>query len=156
MATPKPPLTRGGVVVVWFLIVFVALIGIGGGIALIAEGLNGRDAVADGPAGTLTPADRQCGRDSCSWIGDFTSDDGTITRSDVELRDAERVRPGDPMPGWIDDVRLRDDADRPVAYTADYDWGVRTAGGVFLLVFCLVTAALLVRMVRRHRRPDSP
>ncbi|SEE32306.1 hypothetical protein [Jiangella alba] len=156
MTAPRSPrpLTKRGRVVVWVLTVLIASFGLGGGIALITEGLDGRDALAGGPAGTLTPTDRQCGRDSCSWIGDFTSDDGTITRTDVELRDAERVGLADPMPARIDDVRLHD-ADRPAAYTADYDSRTRVAAGAALLVACLVGAALLVRMLRRNRAPEQ-
>lgn len=61
------------------------------------------------------------------------------------------------MPARIDDVRLHDDADRPTAYTSDYDSWTRTAGGVALLAGCLVTAALLVRMLRRYRHePGHP
>ena len=161
MTAPKPPkpskpLTKGGRVFVWFMIVFIAMVGLGGGIALITEGLDGRSALADGPAGTLTPTDRDCGRDSCSWIGEFVSEDGTLTRSGVQLRDAVRIRVGEPMPTRIDNVRLHDDARRPTAYTMDYNTGTRTAGGVFLLAFCLVTATLLVRMVRRHKQPAEP
>ncbi|WP_053205237.1 hypothetical protein [Jiangella muralis] len=59
------------------------------------------------------------------------------------------------MPARIDDVRLHDDADRPTAYTSDYDWGVRTAGGVLLLAGCLIVAALLVRLLRRTRTSSA-
>lgn len=158
MTAPKPPkpLTKGGRVSIWFMIVFIAMVGMGGGIALITEGLDGRGALADGPVGSLTPTDRDCGRSSCSWIGEFVSEDGTVTRSDVRLRDAVRIRLGDPMPSRIDNVRLHDDAGRPTAYTVDYNAGTRTASGVFLLAFCLVTAVLLVRMVRRHKRRPEP
>ncbi|SQE00429.1 MULTISPECIES: hypothetical protein [unclassified Parafrankia] len=157
MTAPKP-LTKGGKVAIWFMIVFIALVGVGGGTALIVEGLDGRDALADGPVGTLTPTGRQCGKDDCSWIGEFVSEDGTITRTGVRLRDAERIRRSDPMPTSIDNVRLHNDAGRPTAYTIDYNPGPKIVGGVFLLVFCLVVAVLLVRMVRRHTRrgPTEP
>jgi hypothetical protein len=158
MTAPKPPkpskpLTKGGRVFIWLMIVFVAMIGLGGGIALITEGLAGRDALADGPVGTLTPTDRRCSKESCSWIGEFVSEDGAITRTDVELRDADRVRRTDPMPARIDNVRLHDDADRPTVYPIDYNPVPKIAAGVFVLVFCLVAVVLLVRMVRRHKRP---
>ncbi|HEY9409126.1 MAG TPA: hypothetical protein VIP77_06060 [Jiangellaceae bacterium] len=158
MTAPKPPkpLTKGGKVSIWFMIVFIAMVGAGGGIALITEGLDGRDALADGPVGTLTPTDRDCGRSSCSWIGEFVSEDGTITRSDVQLRDAVRIRRGNPMPTRIDNVHLHDGAGRPTAYTIDYNAGTRTASGVFLLAFCLVIDAFLVRMVTRAQRPPEP
>lgn len=153
---PPKPLTKGGKVVIWFMIVFIAMVGTGGGITLITEGLNGRDALANGPVGALTPTNRDCGRDSCSWIGEFVSEDGTTVRSGVQLRDAVRIRIGDPMPTTIDDVRLHDDAGRPTAYTVDYNPGTRMASGVFLLAFCLVTDVLLVRVVRRAQRPPDP
>lgn len=40
MITPKP-LSTGGRVAFWFLIVFAVVIGVGGGTALVVEGLNG-------------------------------------------------------------------------------------------------------------------
>jgi hypothetical protein len=151
---PKPskPLSKGGKVVIWFLIVFVALLGLGGGIALIADGLAGREALANGPVGTLTPTDRECDKDGCTVIGEFVSEDGELTRADVELRNNE-MRRGDPLPAKIDNVRLHDDDDRPVAYTTDYNPVPQIVGGVALPVFCLVVTVLLVRMVRRHRQP---
>jgi hypothetical protein len=92
------------------------------------------------------------GKESCSWLGEFVSEDGTITRAGVELRDAERIDRGDPMPARIDDVRLHDDDTRPAAYTVDDNAGPRIAGGVLLLVFGLVVVVVLVRLVRRQRR----
>lgn len=157
MTTPKPPkpskpLSKGGRVVIWILIVLIAMLGVLGGVAVITDGVNGGNALADGPVGTLTPTDRECGDESCWWIGEFVSEDGAITRSGVVLRDAEKVRRGDPMPSRIDNVRLHDDAERPTAYTDDYNPVPGIVGGGFLLVFCLVTAVLLTRMVRRHKR----
>lgn len=158
MTTPKPqkPLTKRGRVLIWIMIVFVFIVGTAGGAAVISEGLHGRDAMADGPAGTLTPTTRECGRDSCSWIGEFVSEDATITRSGVLLRGAERVGHGDPMPARIDDVRLHDDPGQPAAYTADYNSGRRIAAGVFLIAVGLVIGSLLVRNVRRYKRPAEP
>ncbi|MBB4909955.1 hypothetical protein [Actinophytocola algeriensis] len=157
MTTPKPPkpskpLSKGGRVVIWTLIMFIVTLGVFGGIAVIADGVDGGDALADGPVGTLTPTDRECGDVSCWWIGEFVSEDGAITRSGVVLRDAETVRRGDPMPSGIDNVRLHDDPERPTAYTDDYNPVPGIVIGGFLLVFCLVTAVLLARMVRRHKR----
>ncbi|MBB4911159.1 hypothetical protein [Actinophytocola algeriensis] len=95
------------------MIVFVALIGLGGGGGLIKGGLDGRSALADGPSGTFTPTDRDCTKDGCTWIGDFVSHEGTITRTGIELRDEVRVSRTDPMPAEIADVRLHDDAGGP-------------------------------------------
>ena len=81
--------------------------------------------------------------------GEFV-DDGAITRTGVELRGGEKILRDDPTPSRIDDVRLHDDADRPTAYTNDYNPVPKIAGGALLLVFCLVV--VLVRMVRRHKR----
>ena len=131
---------------------FVVLIGAGGGTALMVEGLNGRDAVADGPVGTLTPTDRECGKDSCTWVGEFVSDDGAITRAGVELRGADRVGRGDPMPAEVENVRLHDDDRNPAAYPDDYNPVPKVVGGVALLVFCLVVAVVLVMTTRRRRR----
>ncbi|WP_154814933.1 hypothetical protein [Actinophytocola xinjiangensis] len=140
-----------GRVLIGLLIVFIAVLGVGGGVALITEGVDGRTAVADGPAGTLTPTGRQCGKESCSWIGTFTSDDRKTTRRDVELRDDQTVRRSDPTPAKIPDVRLHD-GDPPVAYSTDYSPVPKIAGGVALIVVCLTVAVLLVLRVRRERK----
>jgi hypothetical protein len=142
-------------VVCWFLIVFIVLIGLGAGVSLITAGLEGRAAVAGGPVGVFTPTDRQCGKDGCTWIGEYVSEDGAIVRTEVLLRDAERVRAVDPMPNRIDDVRLADDPERrPVAYTADFNWVFSLVSGVLFPVGCLVGAFFLARMVRRYRSQD--
>jgi hypothetical protein len=153
MITSKP-LTTGGKVGFWLLIVFVVVIGVGGGTALIVEGLNGRDAVAEGPVGTFTPTDRECGKDSCTWVGEFVSDDGAITRDGVELR-GERVGRGDPMPADVGNVRLHDDDRDPVAYTDGYNPVPKVVGGAVLMVFCLVVAVVLVVATRRRVRATA-
>jgi hypothetical protein len=131
--------------------VFIAVLGIGVGGSLISTGLEGRAAVAGGPVGVFTPTDRQCGKNGCSWTGEYVSEDGAIVRTGVPLRDAVRVRQGDPTPSRIDDVRLGDDPKRPAAYTADFDWVSWLVGGVVFPVGCLVGAFFLARMVRRYR-----
>ncbi|WP_447004698.1 hypothetical protein ACRAKI_34805 [Saccharothrix isguenensis] len=146
-----PPLTRRGRVVCWFLIVFIVLVGLGVGGSLIGTGLEGRAAVAEGPVGVLTPTDRQCGKNGCSWIGDFESEDGAVVRAGVPLNDAVTVRKGDPTPSRIADVRLADDPERPAAYTADFNWVSSVVGGAFFLAGCLVGGFVLARMVRRYR-----
>jgi len=80
-AEATKPLTRGGRVFFWFMIVFIVLIGLGGGGSLIKDGLDGRAALADGASGTFAPTDRDCGKDGCTWISDFVSHEGTITRT---------------------------------------------------------------------------
>jgi hypothetical protein len=143
-------------VFIWFMIVFIVLIGLGGGGSLIKDGLDGRSALADGPSGTFAPTDRDCGKDGCTWIGDFVSHEGTITRTGIELRDEVRVSRTDPMPAEIADVRLHDDARRPVAYTTDRNWGWTLSSGIVLLVLCLTMPVFLIRMVRRHQRQTHP
>jgi hypothetical protein len=134
------------------MIVFIVLVGLGGGGSLIKDGVDSRAALTGGPSGTFVPTDRKCGKSSCTWIGDFVSHDRTITRTGVELRDTVRVRRGDPMPATIDDVRLHDDTSKPVAYTRDHSWGWSVAGGAVILVMCLTMPVFLIRMVRRHQR----
>jgi hypothetical protein len=155
MTAPKrqKPVTRGGLVFFWFLVVFmVVFLGLGGGGGLIKESLDGRSALADGPSGTFTPTDRFCKKNGCTWIGDFVSREGTITRTGIKLRDDVRVSRTDPMPVEIADVRLHDDAREPLAYTTDHNWGLRLAGGIFLLVMCLTMPVFLIRLLRRHQR----
>lgn len=69
----------------------------------------------------------------------------------MPLSDAVRAAHNDPMPTRIDDVHLGGDAERPAACTAGFDWVWSIVSGAFLLVVCLVTAGVLIRMVRRHR-----
>lgn len=149
---PEKPLSKGGKVFFWIMIVFFGLAGVLGGVALITQGLDGRDAVADGPAGTLTPTDRECGKDYCRWIGEFVSDDGTVTRTGVELYGAEDFDRTDPMPTRIDNVRLHDDEEKPTAYPTDYNPVPKIVGGVFLILFTLVAEFFLIRMMRRYKR----
>ncbi|WP_405936474.1 hypothetical protein OG338_06925 [Streptomyces sp. NBC_00726] len=111
-------------------------------------------ALRDGPVGSLAPADRTCGKESCAWIGTFTSDDGSVTARDVELRDAVDVRRGVSAPARIDGVRLAEDAE--TAYTADYGWlGPVVKGSVVALVG-LAVATGIVLMLRRHRTAGAP
>ncbi len=56
------------------------------------------------------------------------------------------------MPAEIADVRLHDDARRPVAYTTDHNSGGTLSNGIFLLVLCLTISVFLIRLLRRQRR----
>jgi hypothetical protein len=136
----------------WFMVVFIVLMGLLGGGAGIKGGLDGRSALANGPFGTFAPTDRDCGKNGCTWIGDFVSDDATITRTGIKLRDGVRVSHGDPMPAEIAGVSLHDDADGSVAYTKDHSWRSSLVGGALLLVLCLTMPVFLIRSVRRHQR----
>ncbi|MFB6725574.1 hypothetical protein ACFCV3_35715 [Kribbella sp. NPDC056345] len=149
----QKPVSRGGVVFFWVMIVLlVVFLGLGGGGGLIKEGLDGRSALADGPSGTFTPTDRFCKKNGCTWIGDFVSREGTITRTGIKLRDDVRVSRTDPMPAEIADVRLHDDAGEPLAYTTDHNWGWTLSKGISLLVLCLTMPVFLIRLLRRHQR----
>ncbi len=152
---PKP-LTRAGRVFIWFMIVCIVLMGLLGGGFAIKTGLDARSALANGPSGTFAPTDRDCSKNGCTWIGDFVSHDGTITRTGIRLRDGVRVSRTDPMPAKIADVGLHDDASGSVAYTNDHSWGTSLAGGVLLLALCLTMPVFLIRMVRRHQRQTQP
>lgn len=148
------PMTRQGRVFVRVAAFFVLLVSLGGGLGLAVEGIEGRAALRDGPVGSLAPTDRTCGKESCSWIGTFISDDGSVTAPDVELRDAADVRRGDPMPARIDGVRLAEDAE--AAYTADYGWlGPVVKGSVLALVGLAITTGVVL-MLRRQRTAGAP
>jgi hypothetical protein len=133
--------------------VFLLLLTCGGGLGLIiTEGVSARRALAHGPVGTFTPTDSKCTKDGCAWVGAFTSADGTVTEEDVELKDAEEVRRGDPMPATIEDVRLDDEATRPTAYTSDYNWrGSVFKGSLLMLVGLGITSGLVI-VLKRHDR----
>ncbi|WP_432940439.1 hypothetical protein ACQPXM_31665 [Kribbella sp. CA-253562] len=148
---PKP-MTRGGLAFFWFMIVCIALMGLLGGIAGITAGLDGRSALVNGPSGSFAPTDRTCGKGGCTWIGDFVSHDGTITRTGIKLRDGVRVSRTDPMPVQIADVGLHDDAGESVAYTKDHSWRFSLVGGVLFLVLCPTMLVFLIRVLRRHQR----
>ncbi|MBK1787500.1 hypothetical protein [Prauserella cavernicola] len=150
-AKPQKPLTTRGKVFGWFLIVLMALVGLLGGGAVMAEGFAGRGALADGPVGSLTPTERGCGKSDCWWIGDFVSEDASITRTGVELHQSDDVRRTTPMPARIDNVRLHDDAERPAAYSTDYSSMPRIAGGTALLVGGVAGAAVLARVLLKRR-----
>lgn len=149
---PSKPMTTRGRIFVWLVIVFILLTCGGVGPGLIAEGVGGRRALAEGPVGTLTPTDQECGKSSCAWVGTFTAADGTVTKKDVELEGGERARKGDPLPAAIPGVRLDDEADRPLAYTADYGWYGPVIKGSVLALVGLGVAGALVLMVRRYRK----
>ncbi len=150
-------MTRVGRVFIWFMIVFLALMGLLVGGFAIKAGLDARSALANGPFGTFAPTDRVCGKYGCTWIGDFVSHDGTITRTGIKLLDGVDVSRTDPMPAEIADVSLHDDADGSVAYTKDHSWGTSLVGGVlFLVLVGLAMPVFLIRMVRRHQRQTQP
>jgi hypothetical protein len=145
-------MTTRGRIFVWVMIVFILLTCTGVGLGLIAEGVGGRRALAEGPVGTLTPTDRECGKSYCAWVGTFAAADGTVTKKDVELKGGERARKSDPLPAAIPGVRLDDEANRPLAYTTGYEWyGPVIKGGVLALVG-LGAAGALVVMLRRYRK----
>lgn len=148
MSTGRPLRTRERIFI-RVGIGFVLLVCLGGGLGLASEGFEGRTALREGPVGTLTPTDRTCNKESCSWTGTFTSADGTVTARDVELRDDTRVRRTDAMPGAIDDVRLGEDAG--AAYTADYRWLLPVGKGAVLALVGVAVAVGLILMLRRHR-----
>lgn len=140
-------LTTRGRVFCWVMIVFLLLITCLGGGGLITEGVDGRRAVAHGQVGTLTPTDRECTKDGCRLTGTFASADGTVTKKNVKLKDAVKIRRGDPTPAAIGDVRLDDET----AYTADYNWRGSVVKGSVLTLVGLGIAGALVMMLRRYR-----
>lgn len=148
MSTGRPLRTRERIII-RMAIGFILLVSLGGGLGLASEGIEGRTALRDGPVGTLTPTDRTCGKESCSWIGTFTSTDGTVTARDVDLRDDTEADRGDAMPAAIDDVRLAENAES--AYTADYSWLPPVVKGAVVALVGLAIAVGLMVMLRRRR-----
>jgi hypothetical protein len=149
--TRQKQLTTRGKVVCGVLIVFILLVTCVGALGLIMEGVSGRRALAHGPVGTLTPTDSRCTKDGCALTGTFASADGTVTKPDVELKDAVKLRRSDPTPAAVDNVRLDDEATRPTAYTADYNWSGPVVKGSLLAFVGLGIASALVLMLRRYR-----
>ncbi len=134
------------------MLVFVVMLGLGLGSIAIKSWVDSRAALNNGPVGTLIPNDRTCGKDGCSWIGEFVSADGTVTRTGVRLIDNERVRRSDPMPARFDNVHLHDDPQRPLAYPDDYVYWWLLPVGIGVLVGCPAVAFVLYRVMKRHER----
>lgn len=95
------------------------------------------------------PTDRTCGKESCVWIGTFTGADGGVTARNVGLKDAVRVRRGDPAPGTTAGVRLAKDAE--TACTADYGRRAPVVKGAALGLVGLAIATGLFLMLRHYR-----
>ncbi|TLS46903.1 hypothetical protein FE633_07390 [Streptomyces montanus] len=148
--TSQKPLNIRQKIIVWTGVLFALGLACIGGLGLITDGLGGRRALSDGTVGTFTPIHREC-EDSCTWVGTFTSTDGSVTAEDVKLNDAVTVRRGDPMPISIDDVRLEEEATRPAAYTADYNWHVPVIKGVVLGLVLPLLAVFCFMLVKRQR-----
>ncbi|GAB2506184.1 hypothetical protein [Nocardiopsis aegyptia] len=154
--TPVPPRPMGCVsrVFVWTMIVLIPLFTVAIGLYFVADGLSGRATLATGPVGTFTATEKSCGgRGGCHLEGTFTSDDGTISRQGVDLRDAAHVGSGDPLPSPIDGVRLDADARRPAAYTPDYSWGWAVVKGAgFAVLGPVMAVGLAVGTMRYQAR----
>ncbi|WP_306368064.1 hypothetical protein [Nocardiopsis sp. CC223A] len=154
--TPASPKPMGcvGRVFVWTMIPLIFLFTAVIGLFMVADGFAARDTLATGPVGTFTPVEKTCGsRGGCALEGTFTSDDGAVTRADVDLRDAIDVGAGDALPGPIDGVRLDTDARRPTAYTADYSWaGAMVKGAGFAVMGVVLSTGLAVGTVRYQAR----
>jgi hypothetical protein len=104
-----------------------------------------------GRAGTFTVRDRSCGRRLCAWRGEFHSDDGTVVRNEVTMRDS--------MPDSThlgDDVRARDtgDLEGVFAESGSQVWrgpAMLMAGSGAILLAWLVWLTIMAR----RRRPDA-
>ncbi|WP_405392451.1 hypothetical protein OG596_34370 [Streptomyces sp. NBC_01102] len=150
--TSQKPLSTGKKILVWTGILVVLGAVCMAGLILITDGLGGRRALSDGPVGTFTPTDRNCDKSSCTWVGTFTSTDGTVTARDVKLNDAATVRRSDPMPTSIEDVRLDDEATRPAAYTANYNWHAPIIKGTVVVLVPPPLVVFSFVMAKRQRR----
>ncbi|WP_141580031.1 hypothetical protein [Actinomadura sp. WMMA1423] len=82
-----------------------------------------------GKTGVFTARDKKCGK-SCSWRGDFVSDDGSVVRRDVLLGSGERVD------GAGDRVKARDTGNRGAVYPAG--WSPDAIWATFFLMLGLL------------------
>jgi hypothetical protein len=101
-----------------------------------------------GRPGTLVLQSELCRKSSCTWSGRFRSDDGTITRESVMMRDevAADARVGDK-------VRARDTGNRSWVF-AEYgssDWSQDIPGLVLATVYLLGWGACMLVQVRGWR-----
>ncbi|TDC94572.1 hypothetical protein [Actinomadura sp. 7K507] len=126
---------------------------VGGG--LLVNGIDAYRAIEGGVPGVFA-AERMDGggRGDRWWVGDFTSDDGSVRLEDVRLAGVEPdagARPPSPLSA----VASGDaDADR-VYPTGSRPWLKPLIGAVLLLLFCPIGSVLLVRNFRTWRRRQA-
>ena len=101
-----------------------------------------------GIPGTFTATERDCGGRTCSWRGDFVSDDGLVVMRGIGLAPgAEPTGVGDRVAATAVDHRRnvypRDDST---------DWFLITLLGTVSLVVLVVWGVGVVRAIRRSVR----
>ncbi len=104
--------------------------------------------VGDGHPGTWTATRVWCGKDDCTWRGDFTSNDGLVRRRDVELDGWKSVGAtiGDQAPAV-------DTGDSPRVYSPDggsrwWEFSALAAGSALLLGLWVWTVP--INLIRRR------
>jgi hypothetical protein len=113
-----------GMAIFWgYLMPFVVVLGIL--LAAIAFSTSWSAAHGGGHAGTLLLQSHRCYRNACPWRGQFRSDDGTVIRESVIMRDdvPAGTRVGD-------QVRARDTGDRTYVFAesgSSNGWGSAVA-----------------------------
>jgi hypothetical protein len=124
-------------------------------LALIDIGPSWRAAHGGGRVGTLRLDSRSCRSHTCTWQGQFRSDDGTILRPDVLMHDgvARSARVGD-------EIRARDTGDRTgvFALTGSTGWMDNAAILGVSIGYLIGWALWLIRPIRwpRRRRRRGP
>jgi hypothetical protein len=136
-----------GMVVFWgYLMPFVAVLGIL--LAAISFSTSWSAARGGGHPGTLLLHEYRCHRHSCSWLGQFRSDDGTVVRESVTIC-------GDVPAGARvnDQVRARDTGDRTCVFagSGSFRWLGSAIGVVVCLGYLAGWGAWMVIMVRWRR-----
>ncbi|WP_030177092.1 hypothetical protein [Spirillospora albida] len=105
-----------------------------------------------GELGSFTARNEECGK-TCSWRGDFVSDNGATVRRNV------RLAPGGDVDHAGDRVRARDTGNRVVVYPAAWSWD-----WLFLTMLLAVSVVVLSvwtrwawrRLRRRGAGPAPP
>ncbi|QFG21723.1 hypothetical protein [Actinomadura sp. WMMB 499] len=134
---------------------FILLFGVGGGAALAISATDAYRATSDGVPGTFT-AERMksSNRGAHWWIGDFTSDDGSVRLADVRLSGVDPDS-GDSPPSPLSTVASGDpDTDR-VYTTSGRPWLKPFTGAVLLLLGCPIGSVLLVLNLRGWRKRQA-
>lgn len=152
----RTPRTWPTTLFVWCGVCFLLLIGLGGGGGLIVHGVDAYRATSDGVSGTFTAERMDSGGKSGDrwWVGDFTSDDGSLRLEDIRLSGVgpdSGDRPPAPLNaiagGGLDADRVYTPGGRP--------WLKPLVGGVLLLLACPIGSVLLVRNLRSWRRKQA-
>ncbi|TDE33285.1 hypothetical protein [Actinomadura sp. 6K520] len=138
---------------VWCGAGFVLLLGLAAGGSLLGNAIDAYRATHSGVSGVFA-AERMDGdgRGARWWVGDFTSDDGSVRLRDVRLAGVEPASGAAPPPSL--DAVAGGDTDR-VYRPGSRPWVKPLIGAVLLLLLCPAGSVLLVRNLRTWRRTQT-